>query len=1066
MAIWRRLVGKTASALVLGLFFIGLLPAQEGAASVDEGVLILPIWNAMMKASTPEKTILTEMDRLIEQCGTAEGRDKIGFSFIYPAGQPEVLRRNCRLAKKRNLCLGLIIGMQTHGNARFGKQFINDLRNYQWNNDGSTWGSLSAPEKGLAAAENLMPLSPSRYCHRVRIAVEREARLQARQILEVMKEFPGVICVVNPLIEQGTGGRQADDGSVVFSDVGPYTTTEFRDWLRHAGQYAVGKRFAGQGAPPPITGPHVTIDGAERSPFFDDPSPAESNGTGKSFNATFGTSYVTWDLCRFDLERFPAPVTDHTTDFLCRDGQRFVPNGFRLPDFRPDSRLWRAWTWVNQDHGGRYPPGNPDKPSFGFAQVMNRNYVNDFCGWMIDEGLSPDLIYAHQVPTEALGKSEKALLQARTLGMGAWTGYVPAARSVGVTRFGRIAPELLTQYATRWGIFEWHPQPNAKPHEQRLYAAAIRDLNEYAAAGCRVLFPGWWHQADEPITHNGVFPLPDSGFTRAIKAFRLGRQAKAMAQGQGVKQIQKEQQLGARGPAESERPNIVMILADDLGWSDTELYKTTTLYKTPNLKRLAARGMLFTRAYAASPLCSPTRASILTGQSTARHGSTAPNHHLPEKRLTPQARPVAAANRRATDILTVTRLDTTLPTLSRLLHDGGYQTAHFGKWHLGPDPYSPLQHGFDVDLPHTAGPGPSGNFVAPWSYPNFQPKFPNEHIEDRMAREAVAWMEKVKEGPFYLQYWQFSVHAPFDAKLTSIQEWRKKVDPEALQRSGTYAAMVESLDDAVGTLLDALDRLAIADNTIVVFSSDNGGNMYNGIREHAGDGVFFVTAPTSNWPLRGGKATIYEGGIRVPQVIAWPGVTQPGSECDAVTQSTDLYPTLLHAAGVTPPAGHVIDGVDLAPALAGKAFSRGPIFTYFPHSPPVPDWLPPSIAVHEGDWKLIRLFHQGQGGGHDYRLYQLADDIGETNDLAAAEPAKVRELDALIQKHLVESQAVVPLPNPEFNPAKEDRSKIGVPAGPLKVGETREQRVARIRAVQKPGGQRKNPSNRQPAVAK
>lgn len=496
--------------------------------------------------------------------------------------------------------------------------------------------------------------------------------------------------------------------------------------------------------------------------------------------------------------------------------------------------------------------------------------------------------------------------------------------------------------------------------------------------------------------------------------------------------------------AAQRKPNIVMILADDLGWSDTELYDTTSLYKTPNLRRLAARGMLFTRAYAASPLCSPTRASILTGQSTARHGSTAPNHHLPEKRLVATARPVAAANRRATDIQSVTRLDTRFPTLSRLLHDAGYRTAHFGKWHLGPEPFSPLEHGFDVDLPHTAGPGPAGNFVAPWSYPNFQPQEPNEHIEDRMAREAVAWMETVKDEPFYLQYWQFSVHAPFDAKLELIQKWRRQVDPQAPQRSGTYAAMVESLDDAVGVLLDAIDRLDIAEQTIIVFSSDNGGNMYNGIREHAGDGVTYIASPTSNAPLRGGKATIYEGGIRVPQIIAWPGVTKPGSMTDVITQSTDFYPTLLHAAHLDVPASHKIDGVDLAPVLAGKPFSRGPIFTYFPHAPPVPDWLPPSIAVHQGDWKLIRLFHHGEETGHGYRLYHLGEDVGETHDRAAAEPAKVRELDRLIENHLRETQAVVPLRNPQFDPAKEDRDRIGIPAGPLKVGESREQRVARI----------------------
>lgn len=1019
-------------------------------AAADQGVLILPLWNALMRASTPEDTIRSEMTRLITQCGPAGGRDALGFSFIYPAGQPEVLRRNCRMAKEHNLSLGIIIGMQTHGNARFCTRFLDDLRNYQWRSDGSTWAPLAAPEKALDAHENLVPLTPSRYCGVVRTAVEREARLQTRQILAVMKEFPGVIRVVNPLIEQGTGGQETADGRLVFNDVGPYTTTEFRDWLRHTGKYAHDGLFSGQGAPPAITGPGIVIGGSERSPFFDDPSPADSGGTGKSFNATFGTDFTTWSLSRFDLEKYPHPVTDHTTDFLCESGPAFVKGGFRLPDFSPQSRFWRAWIWVNQDHANSYPPGNPRRPAFGFAQVMSRNYVNDFCGWMIDEGMPADLLYAHQVPAEALGSSPKAIMQARTLGMTAWTGFVPAAGSVGITRFGRIDPQRLTQYADRWGIFEWHPQPNAKPDDQRLYDAGFRDLKVYAAAGCRALFPGWWHRADEPITHNGAFPLPDSRFADAIKDFRVSRSALPSRRDHTVTE---SRPVGRK-------PNIIMILADDLGWSDTSLYGTTTLYETPNLQRLAARGMLFTRAYAASPLCSPTRASILTGQTTARHGSTAPNHHTPENRLTPLARPTAAPNRRSTDVQSVTRLDTKHPTLSRLLHDAGYRTGHFGKWHLGPEPFSPLEHGFEIDLPHTAGPGPSGNFVAPWGYPNFKPAQPHEHIEDRMAHEAVRWMEKVKDDPFYLQYWQFSVHAPFDAKPALVEEWKTKVDLQAAQRSATYAAMVESLDDAVGTLLDAVDRLGIADHTVIVFSSDNGGNMYNGIREQASNGEDYVTAPTSNAPLRGGKATIFEGGIRVPEVIVWPGVTPPGSHTDFITQSTDFYPTLLHAAHLKVPTDHKIDGIDLAPILSGHSLDRGPIFTYFPHAPPVPDWLPPSIAVHHGDWKLIRLFHEGTDGGHDYRLYHLRDDVGERHDLSAAKPAKVQELDGLIEEHLTATRAVIPLPNPQFDPAKENRDRIGIPASPLKVGETRQQRVARILGTSKPNSSKPSSSKR------
>ena len=500
---------------------------------------------------------------------------------------------------------------------------------------------------------------------------------------------------------------------------------------------------------------------------------------------------------------------------------------------------------------------------------------------------------------------------------------------------------------------------------------------------------------------------------------------------------------GAEAVVEAEpRPNIVMILADDLGWSDTSLYGTTTLHRTPNLQRLAARGVTFTRAYAASPLCSPTRASILTGQTPARHGSTSPVHHLPEVRLTPQAKPHGPPGDRTCGVQSVSRLDPALPTLGRLLRAAGYRTAHVGKWHLGAEPYSPLEHGFEVDVPHTSGPGPGGNFVAPWSFGRFAPRSADEHVEDRMAAEAVAWMESVKDEPFYLQYWQFSVHAPFDAKEGLVAEYRERVDPAATQRSATYAAMVHSLDDAVGTLLDAIDRLGIADRTIVVFTSDNGGNCYNGIPETTADGTAFIAPPTSNAPLRGGKATIYEGGIRVPEVIVWPGVAPPGSRCALLTQCTDLYPTLLAAGGVSWPDGHRIDGVDIRPAIAGRAFDRGAVFTYFPHAPNVPHWLPPSAAVHRGDWKLIRLFHQGADGAHTRQLYDLAADPGEARDLAAAHPGLVAELDAELERHLRDASAVVPLPNPRFDSAAERPDLVGVQAGGLKVGQTRAARVA------------------------
>jgi arylsulfatase A-like enzyme len=485
--------------------------------------------------------------------------------------------------------------------------------------------------------------------------------------------------------------------------------------------------------------------------------------------------------------------------------------------------------------------------------------------------------------------------------------------------------------------------------------------------------------------------------------------------------------------AAASRPmNVVFILADDLGWADTTLYGHTSLYETPNLERLAARGTTFTRAYASSPLCSPTRAGILTGQTPARNGSVAPGHHLPAVRLHATVQATAPAGSKTLPVVTATRLDTALPTLGKQVRSAGHRTAHFGKWHVGHAPYSPREHGFEIDLPNWAGPGPAGNFIAPWKYPRFKHKRPGEHIEDRMAEEAVQWMRSVADEPFFVNYWQFSVHAPFDAKPELIDRYRKRIDRSDAQASPTYAAMVHSLDDAVGTLLDEVDRLGIADRTVVVFFSDNGGNMYNGIRETASDGEQYVVAPTSNQPLRGGKGTLFEGGIRVPCVVVWPGVTEPGSRSDARIQSTDLYPFFLNLLGIPLPENYVVDGVDFAPALRGGPFDRGPMFTYFPCQTGVPDWLPPSVAVHSGAWKLIRLFHQGENGAHDYRLFNLEEDIGETRNLAAAYPEKVRMLDRLIEAHLQDAEAVVPLPNPAFDPAKYRPEEVGVQRGGLR----------------------------------
>jgi arylsulfatase A-like enzyme len=470
--------------------------------------------------------------------------------------------------------------------------------------------------------------------------------------------------------------------------------------------------------------------------------------------------------------------------------------------------------------------------------------------------------------------------------------------------------------------------------------------------------------------------------------------------------------LGAPAAATPEtagKPNIIFILADDLGWSDTTLYCTTSFYETPNIEQLAKRGMLFRNAYAANPLCSPTRASILTGLYPARIGITTPAGHLPEARLAAELEVKGPAFHPALQPISATRLKTDYYTSAEAFHDAGYATGHFGKWHLGENPYSPLQHGFDVDVPHYPGPGPAGSYVAPWRFApklNFTGK-PGEHLEDRMADEAIQFIKANKDKPFFLNYWAFSVHAPFDAKPDLIAKYRSKADSRNPQRCPVYGAMVQSLDDNVGRLIATLDELKLADNTIIVFFSDNGGNTYNHI-----DGV----PPTSNAPLRGGKATLYEGGTREPCVVVWPGRVKPGSSSQAFLSSVDWYPTLLAMTGVTPKHPVKFDGVDQSPALLGTGAPRDTVFCYFPHYTPATGAMP-ATWVRRGDWKLIRFFRANPDRSDLFELYNLKEDLGETRNRADDEPARVRELNALIAGFLNDTGALIPTPNPNYDPS-------------------------------------------------
>jgi arylsulfatase A-like enzyme len=460
-------------------------------------------------------------------------------------------------------------------------------------------------------------------------------------------------------------------------------------------------------------------------------------------------------------------------------------------------------------------------------------------------------------------------------------------------------------------------------------------------------------------------------------------------------------------------PNVVFILADDLGWRDTAVYGST-FYQTPNIDRLATRGMLFTDAYAANPLCSPTRCSIMTGLYPGRVGITTPSGHVPQAQLEVTMAEKGPPTDKVTQPRSVNRLKTTYPTLVKSMMQAGYVTGHFGKWHLGPEPYSARDHGFDVDLPHFPGPGPP-RYFAPWKF-HAALKFAGkdgEHIEDRMAREAVKFIRQNKDRPFLLNYWAFSVHEPWEGKKELIERYKPKADPNAPQHQPVYAAMVHSLDDAVGTLMATLDELNLADRTIVIFFSDNGGAQW--LDERLRRSFGFESPPTSNAPLRAGKATIYEGGIRVPCIVIWPGRVKPGSTTDALFSSVDWYPTLLEMTGTQAPADQKFDGVSQVPAFLGTGRPRENVFCYFPHYVKATGNLP-SVSVRRGDFKLIRFFGDNPDRSDRFELYNLADDIGENRNVADQMPERVREMDALISAHLEAINAPIPRPNPNYQP--------------------------------------------------
>ena len=467
--------------------------------------------------------------------------------------------------------------------------------------------------------------------------------------------------------------------------------------------------------------------------------------------------------------------------------------------------------------------------------------------------------------------------------------------------------------------------------------------------------------------------------------------------------------MGSETPLQ--RPNIVLILVDDLGWRDLSCYGSS-FYETPHIDRLAARGMRFTDAYAACPVCSPTRASLLTGKYPATVGVTNYIDWIGD------AHP---ARGRLVDVPYLHELPASETTIAAALGASGYATWHVGKWHLGGPNFYPDRHGFDVNIGGWEGGMPLQGYFSPWGIPTLADGPDGEWLTDRLTDEAIALIANRADRPFFLNFWPYLVHTPLEAKPEKVAKYRAKaaalgldkIEPFAegepfpadhkrnlrirrrlLQSDPVYAAMIESLDENIGRLLAAIEAAGEMENTLVIFTSDNGGLATS------------EGSPTCNAPLAEGKGWMYEGGTREPLLVAWPGVVESGSVCTQPVTSSDFFPTLLNAAGLSPmPAQHV-DGVSFYDALTGTAnAARGPIFWHYPHYGN--QGGTPGSSVRDGDYKLIEFFEDGR-----LELYNLRDDISERVNLAEREPTKAAELHGLLCAWRASVEAKIPQPNP------------------------------------------------------
>lgn len=457
--------------------------------------------------------------------------------------------------------------------------------------------------------------------------------------------------------------------------------------------------------------------------------------------------------------------------------------------------------------------------------------------------------------------------------------------------------------------------------------------------------------------------------------------------------------------AEGRPPNFIFFLVDDLGWADTGCYGST-FYETPHIDTLAASGMRFTQGYAACPVCSPTRASILTGRHPVRVGIT---DWIPGYPVTPEQ------NRRFLQVVDRDNLALEEVTVAELLREAGYRTMFAGKWHLGDQGHWPTDQGFDVNVAGNAAGSPPGGYYAPWNNPTLEAREEGEYLTERLMDEGVRFLEECGDGqPFLLYLSYYNVHTPITPYEKRIEHFQRKAAEEFVgptpfaserqaksrmrQDDPAYASMIAAVDHSVGEILLRVAELGLENDTVVIFFSDNGGLCtLEGPR-----------GPTSNLPLRSGKGWLYEGGIREPMIIRAPGVTTPGAVCTAPVASMDFLPTILDLAGLPERPMLHTDGQNLRPLLdGGDRLQERTLYWHYPHYHGS-TWAP-GAAIRDGDWKLIEFYEEGRA-----ELYNLALDPGEQYELSENLPQKATELRAKLHRWQAENGAPMPEVNPHY----------------------------------------------------